>query len=49
MGWIYWLRTYHAQRWRRWGRYGMYGLVRVYLPFGWGLALLIGMVTWLLD
>ena len=39
------MRAHHAERWRRWGRYGMYGICRIYLPYGWALAALVGIAA----
>ncbi len=38
------LTRHHAERWRRWGHLGMYGLLRIYIPYAWGAAVLLGFV-----
>jgi len=39
------LRLLHAARLRRWGHLGMYGLLRIYMPYAWGIAALAGLVA----
>lgn len=39
------IRRHHAARRRRWGHLGMYGLLRIYMPYAWALAALVGIAS----